>query len=292
MASGLRRCASSSVICVESFSTVSTTASTRDKPRLAGLRIDLAADVVFRAVARFRGLLDRVLHRLDDDLAVDRLLARDRVGDLQKLEPIGTDAGHCHGSTSSSHDPRSLQASRPDPTSLLFFARRKASRIRSSVKHELRLADRGPTGRPITCRARFGARSSSMRISPSSKPSSVAAKALAAVDRLRQLDLGLVARPSPRNRTGAPAGGRCPARRPRADRRLQSGHPRRAKPRFPARSPRNPRSSCCRRAVRPSPAASCPRGRKPRTRTRRKPRPCERGLDQRRDPWPPGPPRE
>ena len=53
------------------------------QPRLAGLGVDLAADVVLRSVARLRGLLDRVLHGLDDDLAVDRLLARHRVGDLQ-----------------------------------------------------------------------------------------------------------------------------------------------------------------------------------------------------------------
>jgi len=67
------------------------------EPRLAGFGIDLAADVVLRPVARLRGLLDRVLHGLDDDLTVDRLLARDRFGDLQKLQPIGANAGHCHG---------------------------------------------------------------------------------------------------------------------------------------------------------------------------------------------------
>ena len=55
---------------------------------LAGLGVDLAADVVLGAVARFRRLLDRVLHGLDDDLAVDRLLARHSVGDLQQLQPV------------------------------------------------------------------------------------------------------------------------------------------------------------------------------------------------------------
>ena len=58
---------------------------------LAGLGVDLAADVVLAAVARLGRLLDRVLHRLDDDLAVDRLLARDRVGDLQQLQPVCAD---------------------------------------------------------------------------------------------------------------------------------------------------------------------------------------------------------
>ena len=58
---------------------------------LAGLRVDLAADVVLAAVARLGGLLDRVLHRRDDDLAVDRLLARHGVGDLQQLQPVCAD---------------------------------------------------------------------------------------------------------------------------------------------------------------------------------------------------------
>ena len=60
---------------------------------LAGLRIDLGADLGLLAVARARRLLDRVLHRGEHDLPVDRFLARDRVGDLQKFEPVGAD-GH------------------------------------------------------------------------------------------------------------------------------------------------------------------------------------------------------
>ena len=60
---------------------------------LAGLRVDLGADVGLRAVARARRLLDGVLHRGDDDHAIDRLLARDRVGDLQEFQAICTD-GH------------------------------------------------------------------------------------------------------------------------------------------------------------------------------------------------------
>ena len=60
---------------------------------LAGGRVDVGADVGLLAVAGARRLLDRVRHRGDDDLLVDRLLAGDRVGDLQKLEPVCTD---CH----------------------------------------------------------------------------------------------------------------------------------------------------------------------------------------------------
>ena len=63
------------------------------QPHLAGLRIDLGADLGLAAVARARRLLDRVLHRGDHDAAVDRLLAGDRVGDLQQFEPVGAD-GH------------------------------------------------------------------------------------------------------------------------------------------------------------------------------------------------------
>ena len=57
------------------------------------LRVDLGADVGLGAVARARRLLDGVLHRRDHDHAVDRLLAGDRIGDLQELQPVGAD-GH------------------------------------------------------------------------------------------------------------------------------------------------------------------------------------------------------
>ena len=63
------------------------------QPQLAGLGVDLGVDVGLGAVARPRRLGDGVLHRGDDDRAVDRLLAGDRVGDLQQLEPVGAD-GH------------------------------------------------------------------------------------------------------------------------------------------------------------------------------------------------------
>ena len=59
--------------------------------RLAGLGVDLAADIVLAAVAGLGRLLDRVFHRRDHDSAVDRLLARHRVGDLQQLEPVRAD---------------------------------------------------------------------------------------------------------------------------------------------------------------------------------------------------------
>ena len=61
--------------------------------QLAALRIDLGANFGLRAVARFRGLRDRVFHGGDHDAAVDRFFARDRVGDLKQFELIGAD-GH------------------------------------------------------------------------------------------------------------------------------------------------------------------------------------------------------
>ena len=63
------------------------------KPDLAGLRIDLGAHLGLLTVARARRLLHRVFHRGQDDLPVDRLFARDGVGDLQKFKPVGAN-GH------------------------------------------------------------------------------------------------------------------------------------------------------------------------------------------------------
>src|SRR5215217_2228130 len=59
----------------------------------AGLRIDRDPDVVFLAVAAARGLLDRFLDGGDHDFLLDALFAGDRVGDLEKLEPVGGNAG-------------------------------------------------------------------------------------------------------------------------------------------------------------------------------------------------------
>jgi hypothetical protein len=62
------------------------------QPDLAGLGVDVGADVGFRTVARTRRLLDGVLHGGDHDAAVDRLFACDRVRDLQQFEPVGADS--------------------------------------------------------------------------------------------------------------------------------------------------------------------------------------------------------
>jgi hypothetical protein len=57
--------------------------------QVAGARIKLGADVVFRAIAVARRLLDRFFHRLDDDRLVDHLLGRDRIRDRKQFGAVG-----------------------------------------------------------------------------------------------------------------------------------------------------------------------------------------------------------
>ncbi len=59
----------------------------------AGFGIDLDFDLVLGAIARFGGALHRLFHRVDHDRFVDRFFARDRIGDLQKFEPVGGNSG-------------------------------------------------------------------------------------------------------------------------------------------------------------------------------------------------------
>ena len=55
---------------------------------LARLGVDLDLDVVLAAVMGLGGALHRLFHRVQHDRFVDRLVARDRIGDLQKFEPV------------------------------------------------------------------------------------------------------------------------------------------------------------------------------------------------------------
>ena len=66
------------------------------QPDLAVAAVDLGADVVFLAVFGAAGLLDRLLHRLQDFVAVDALVARDGIGDLQQFR-AGVGDGAFHG---------------------------------------------------------------------------------------------------------------------------------------------------------------------------------------------------
>jgi hypothetical protein len=56
--------------------------------RLAGLAVDLHADVHLGAVAALGGAGERLFHRLDHKAGVDHLLARNGFGRLQKLELV------------------------------------------------------------------------------------------------------------------------------------------------------------------------------------------------------------
>jgi hypothetical protein len=61
---------------------------------LAGLGIDLDPDLVLAAVMRLGRALHRLFHRVQHDGFVDRLVARDRVGDLQEFGSVGGNGGH------------------------------------------------------------------------------------------------------------------------------------------------------------------------------------------------------
>ena len=94
-----------------------------EQPRqgnLAGLGIDLGPDLVLAAVAGLCRLLDRVLHGGDHHLAVDCLLARDRIGDLQELQPVGADACLSH---SKSLQPSCVRCGRRSRPRVSFNAR-------------------------------------------------------------------------------------------------------------------------------------------------------------------------
>ena len=97
-APGLARCASSSEIWFDEFSTCFDHQHVARQPQLALLGVDLGVNVGLAAVAGARRLGDGVFHRRDHDAAVDRFFARDRVCDLQQFEFIGADS--CHGSVS------------------------------------------------------------------------------------------------------------------------------------------------------------------------------------------------
>ena len=73
------------MICADSFSTGLDHGDAARQLDLAGLAVDVGADVVLVAVFRAAGLLDGLFHRLQHFVAVDALIAGDRVGDLQKF---------------------------------------------------------------------------------------------------------------------------------------------------------------------------------------------------------------
>src|SRR3546814_13419970 len=87
--------------------------------------VELGADVVLGAVTGTGGTLDGVLHRLDDDRLVDQFLARDGIGDGEKLGLVGGDgargAGGCARTCGGGHEfqscPSTLMESAPSAES-------------------------------------------------------------------------------------------------------------------------------------------------------------------------------
>ena len=63
--------------------------------KLAALRVDLGTDFGLAAVAGAGGLGDGVFHGTEHDLAIDRLFAGDRLGDLQQFEFVGANGQMC-----------------------------------------------------------------------------------------------------------------------------------------------------------------------------------------------------
>ena len=92
--SGLNLRAMWTGICVSSFSTRLHRLGPARQAHVAGLAVDGGADVLLVAVLGAAGLLDRLLHRLEHFLALDRLLPRDGVGDQQQF---GSGDGGIHG---------------------------------------------------------------------------------------------------------------------------------------------------------------------------------------------------
>ena len=246
------------------------------EPHLAGLRIDLGADLGLAAVARARRLLDRILHGGDDDAAVDRLLAGDRVGDLQQFEPVGADghrslsfvygphAGHCRRGGIASRAAGRRVAALSCRSRAAGRACRAAGALR--VRPALpRLSDSLMSASVSTILASamssIGSRTSAA--SPARHRRGGCARAVAlgaeeqaaepppALDRDRHLDLDAAGRHGARNRSAAPAADRCRATRFPADRRARSGRRRRAPARARATASRSPRWSWSRPAAPP-----------------------------------------
>src|SRR5262249_51334331 len=79
-----------------------------EEPReldLTRARVDLRPDLVLTAIARFGGLLDRVLHRRKHERAVDGFLARNSICNLQKLQAVRANSGLDHRSTPNASNP-------------------------------------------------------------------------------------------------------------------------------------------------------------------------------------------
>src|SRR3954451_10547715 len=167
------------------------------EPELPGLRVELGVDVGLGAVAGAGRLGDRVLHRGDDDPAVDHLLAGDRVGDLQKLEPVGANG---HGSHSSSE--LGMRLRRGDhgffsPSSRGRRCRASSQRLADQLvgEHQPRIADVAQRQAGVLLLAGLHVRRLDQGRS-GLRAAEEAAETLAAVERHIHLDLRLISGPA------------------------------------------------------------------------------------------------
>src|SRR5690606_28288924 len=71
--------------------------------QITGQRVELRTDVVFCAISRTGGLLDRLFHRFDDDRLIDHLFRSDRMRDRKQFSLVGGNrTGHQSSAFSSS----------------------------------------------------------------------------------------------------------------------------------------------------------------------------------------------
>ena len=165
---------------------------------LAVAPVDLGADVVFLAVFRAPGLLDGLLHRLQDFVLVDALVAGDRVGDLQQFG-AGVGGGAFHRRFSCVLECVSVRSRSSMRLAGLALGQREQFVGQDElgpgdrVERQAHLAGLGGQPDMIARRAR-----------------AAAAKPLAAVERLARDRSWPRTRRSGRNPPGGPTAGRCP----------------------------------------------------------------------------------
>ena len=207
-ASALRRCARRRAgSASSSFSTGSTTSRVAQQADLAGLAVDLGADVVFLAVFGAAGLLDGLLHRLEHFLA-RRCPSRGR----PCRRPAAVRGGRRWRCFPSCFRRSSvLRAARPvigcrviGAGQCVWPGLRWASASSSSVRTSLALGDRVERQAHL---AGLGGKPDMVAVAPEQRPRN----RLRPSTRLVELDRAPRTRRNGRNPPGGPAAGRCRA---------------------------------------------------------------------------------
>ena len=209
------------------------------------------------AVAGARRFLDRLLDRLDDDLALDRFLARHGVGDLQELQPVGGNAGQ--GVMVWSFSTSGLSASRLCRRAHGFGVARGRGEAASAAKRAARAsAPRRIRASVITSLASTSQAKGSRAVSLSPSrliadavavdAGQLALEALSAFGQAIDLQAGLEALVGRRSPSDGSAADRSRGSRPRAHSRRRSGRRRRAPTRGRAPVARSPPPAWFRRS--------------------------------------------